>query len=100
MRILLINKFHYPKRGAERAYFDTARILADAGHDVAFFSMKHPENAPTPWEKYFVSEADYNDASSGLWAKAKMALRIIWNREAQKHLEALLQDFKPDIAHL
>lgn len=100
MRILLINKFHYVKRGAEVAYFDTARILTDAGHTVAFFSMEHPKNAPTEWSRFFVSQADYSGDGGGFFAKAKMALRIIWNREAQKKLTALIEEFQPDIAHL
>lgn len=101
MRILLINKYHYLRRGAERAYLDTARILADRGHSVAYFSMEHPENLPTEWNRFFVSNAEYQMGKQlGFWFKAKLALRLIWNREAQVKLAALIREFQPDIAHL
>jgi glycosyltransferase involved in cell wall biosynthesis len=99
MNILLVNKFHFHNDGATRAYFDTARILEERGHKVAFFSMKHPRNIPTLWEKYFVSNADYH-ASSSIAQKWQMAKNIWWNREAQRNLENLLQEFRPDVAHL
>lgn len=37
MKILLINKFHYLRGGAERVYFNTAKVLSEHGHDLAFF---------------------------------------------------------------
>lgn len=100
MRVLLINKFHYLKGGAERAYFDTAHILAENGHTVAFFSMEHPENISTPWSRFFVSQVDYHDQDAGWSAKLRAAARIIWNREAAEKLAALIDEFKPEVAHL
>lgn len=100
MRVLLINKFHYLKGGAERAYFDTAHILAENGHTVAFFAMKHPENIDTPWGRFFVSQVDYHDQAAGLSSKLRAAARIVWNHEAAAKLEALIEEFKPEVAHL
>lgn len=99
MKVLLINKFHYLRGGAEKAYFDTARILEDHGHEVAFFSMHHPKNEKTPFEKYFVEYVDYHHQYSTK-ERIQYALRILWNKEAQKNLERLIKDFQPDIAHL
>lgn len=100
MRVLLINKFHYKKGGAERAYFDTARILAENGHEVAFFSMEHPNNEGSTCESFFANSVDYLDDQQSFFSKAKAGLRIIWNFEASQKLEALIQAFKPEIAHL
>lgn len=100
MRVLLINKFHYLKGGAERAYFDTAHILAENGHTVAFFAMEHPENLDTPWSRFFVSRVDYHDQESGLLSKLRAAARIIWNHEAAAKLETLITEFQPEVAHL
>lgn len=99
MKILLINKYHFLKGGAERAYFDMARILTDHGHEVAFFSMQHPNNVPTPWERFFVESVDYAENNLSLFQKLRMAARIIWNQEANRKLTLLLQEFQPDIAH-
>ncbi len=100
MRILLINKFHYKKGGAERAYFDTARILAENGHEVAFFSMEHPDNEETSCAPFFVSNVDYLNERQSFLAKAKAGLRIVWNFEASRKLEQLIKEFRPDVAHL
>ena len=59
MRILLVNKYFYRKGGAETYFFALAEGLKELGHEVAFFSMKHPNNEPSRWSKFFVSEKDY-----------------------------------------
>ena len=59
MRILLVNKYFYRKGGAETYFFALAEGLKALGHEVAFFSMQHPNNEPSYWSKYFVSEKDY-----------------------------------------
>lgn len=101
MKILLINKYHYIRGGAERAYFDMADVLTQAGHEVAFFSMQHPENRSTVWSGYFASGVEYEgNESQGLWYKLRAVMRIWWNNEAQQNLEALIDDFRPDVAHL
>lgn len=99
MKVLLVNKYHYLKGGAERAYFDTAKILKEGGHEIAFFSMNHPQNEKTYWEKYFVENVDYGGKGVSFSKKIRMALRIIWNFEAQNRLEALLKEFHPDVVH-
>lgn len=101
MRILLIDKFHRQYAGPQRLYFDTAKLLREQGHEVAFFSMHHPKNEPTEWSKYFVEQVDYEAATHlTLWQKLKVAQNIIWNFTAKQKLEALIAEFKPDVAHL
>lgn len=100
MKILLINKYHFMRDGGTRAYFDMAKILAERGHEVMFFSMEHPQNQPGSWNEHFVSEVDYNATDLSLWTKIQIAAKIIWNWEAQKKLEALIKKAKPDVAHL
>ncbi len=99
MKILLINKYHYLKGGAERAYLDMGEILTQAGHDVAYFAMQDPHNLPTAWSRFFVTAVDYHKEQS-LWQKLRVAFRIIWNHEANSKLDALIQEFEPDIVHL
>lgn len=100
MKILLINKFHYIEGGGERSYFDTANILAEQGHDLAFFSMKHKRNKKSRWSKYFVSNIDYNSENLSILDKIKASINIIYNFEAKRNLEKLIKDFRPDVAHL
>lgn len=100
MKILLVHKYHFLMGGAERAYLDMGDILRRAGHEVAFFSMKHPRNISTPWEKYFVDGVDYNDDGVGFLDKIRAVRNIFWNRQAERNMERLIRDFHPDIAHI
>lgn len=101
MRILLVNKFHYRKGGAERAYFDTARVLEERGHEVAFFSMEDPRNEPTLWSEYFVSGVEYEGGEKMPFLKKLRAARnILWNFEAARNMDRLVSVFRPDIVHL
>lgn len=99
MKILYVNKFHYERDGGTRCYFDTAKIMEEHGHQVAFFSMHKKENIIDQWNKYFVSESDYH-SEHGAWNKLVMAAKMIYNWEANRKLEQLIKDFQPDIAHL
>lgn len=46
MKIILINKFHYRRGGAETYYFDLGEVLAQHGHEVHYFSMDDKQNEP------------------------------------------------------
>ena len=99
MRILLVNKYFYRKGGAETYFFALAEGLKALGHEVAFFSMKHPNNEPSYWSKYFVSEKDYvGDISA--FKKVQEASMLIYSFEAKRKFETLLEEFKPDIIHM
>lgn len=101
MRVLLIDKYHRQYAGPQRLYFDTAKLLESQGHEVAFFAMAHPKNEPTEWSKYFVDEVDYEEANHlSWWQKLKVAQNMIFNFSAKRKLEALIEEFKPDVAHL
>lgn len=99
MKILQINKFFYPKGGAEAYFFDLCRLLEDHGHEVIHFSMKHPQNVPSKYEKYFVSPADFGHRE-GLPRDLVKLGRMIYSTESKSKLEQLIIDTKPDVAHL
>jgi glycosyltransferase involved in cell wall biosynthesis len=96
MKILLVNKFYYP-RGGDCVYtINLADFLQQHGHKVAVFAMQYPENLPTEWNKYFPSEIKF---SAGLGA-VEALLRPLGTREVRKKFNALLDDFQPDVLHL
>lgn len=99
MRILLVNKYFYRKGGAETYFFALAEGLKALGHEVAFFSMQHPNNEPSYWSKYFVSEKDYVGKISA-FKKVKEAATLVYSFEAKRKFEALLEEFQPDIIHI
>lgn len=99
MKILLVNKFLYPKGGADISFFETAKLLENQGHKVIFFSMRHPNNLSSPYSEYFVSKVDFNESGSTL-AKIKAMGRIFYSFEAKRKIERLIEDEQPDIVHL
>ncbi len=94
MKVLLVNKFHWPKGGSEKYYFELGELLKQHGHEVAYFSMEDEKNISTGDKEYFVPKFDLNNSS-----KLK-ALDVIYNKKNQKIMEYALDDFKPDIVHL
>lgn len=98
MRILQVNKFHYPRGGADKYYLELGKALEDSGETVAYFSMHHPKNIKSHWSKYFVTRLSFNEAS--LVDKIKMPGRIIYSFEAKQKFKKIVLDFKPDIIHI
>ena len=99
MKILLVNKYFYRKGGAETYFFALAEGLKALGHEVAFFSMQHPNNEPSYWSKYFVSQKEYVGKISPA-QQVKEAATLIYSFEAKRKFEALLEEFQPDVIHL
>lgn len=99
MKILQINKFHYPKAGADRYYFDLSQLLEKNGHQVIHFAMQDEKNVESPYSKYFVSQVDFSKVrlnKEGL----RVAGRMLYSFEAKRKIEELIRDTKPDIAHI
>lgn len=92
MKVLLINNFFYPKGGSETVFFNTARLLEQAGHQVCYFSVAREENQSCPFSKYFISDTSKTSKLKGL-------LSYFYNSEAAQKLEQLILAEKPDIAH-
>lgn len=99
MRILLVNKFHYRKGGAETYYLTVGSELERMGHEVAYFSMRHPDNLPCEWDKYFVTQREYNNVRNPLKA-ARDGMALIYSPEAKRNFQALCEEFRPDVVHL
>ena len=76
MKIFLANKLFYLKGGAEASFFETAKLLVDKGHKAILFSMEHPRNFSSEYEKSFVSKLDYE--KKRLWSKFGVSLKLIY----------------------
>ncbi len=99
MKILLVNKFFFLNGGSEACMFDSARLLKERGHRVAFLSMAHPRNVASDDPAYFVSHVDFNELR-GVRAKARAAARMLWSREARALMEEVIRKERPDVAIL
>ena len=99
MRILLVNKFHYRRGGAETYYLELGAALERQGNDVAYFSMKHPQNIPCRWERFFVTQREYNDPRGRL-AALRDGAALLYSWEARRLFQALCEEFQPEVVHL
>lgn len=99
MKILLINKFLYPKGGDAISTLTTGEILEAHGHEVVLWGMKHPDNPEYPYIDYFIPQVDY-EGSAGFSVKARAAMNILYSFEARKKMAELLKNFQPDMVHL
>ena len=98
MRVLLVNKFYYQRGGDCTAVFSTENLMKSKGHEVAVFSMQHPNNKQTVWNTYFPEEVSFS--FSGVSKKASAAMRIFHSGEVVRKFRNLISNFNPDVVHL
>ena len=102
MKILMVDKYFFIKGGAERYFFELKGILERHGHQVVPFSMQHPNNFPSEWADYFVSNIEFN--GHGMLQKLaqapKIIGRVLYSQETKTAIARLIERCKPDVAHL
>lgn len=87
MRILLVNKFIFPKGGAETYTFDVGKMLEEHGHEVQYFGLENEKNTVGNRIGSYVTNMDF---SQGIKANLNAPFRIIYSREARKKIRAEL----------
>lgn len=100
MRVLQIHKFFYPHAGSETVLFHTRELLKDHGHEVIDFAMEDPRNIASPYARYFAPKRDYVDRTRPYSSRARDALASVYSVSARVRLRALLEDVRPDVAHM
>lgn len=98
LKILIVNKFYYPRGGDCVAALSMEKLLKEKGHEVAVFSMQYPLNLPSPWSRYFPPTVNFS--GKGLINKLKASIRIFYSIEVINSFSILLKEFKPDVVHL
>jgi glycosyltransferase involved in cell wall biosynthesis len=80
--------------------FDLARLQTDAGDEVAFFGMDHPDNEPMPYAKHFPSYVEFRAPSMSMGSRIRASARMLYSSSAEAGIEAVIADFRPDVVHL
>jgi glycosyltransferase involved in cell wall biosynthesis len=93
MKILLVNKFLFPKGGAEISTLATGDLLASKGHQVNYWGMDHPSNPDYPLKDHFICNVDFYK-SRGIKKQFVMAANLLYSIEARQKIEKVLADFK------
>ena len=97
MKILMVNKFLYPKGGAETYILKLGKILQEHGHEVQYFGLDNPKNTVGNRVNAYVSHLDF---STGIKKNLMAPFRIIYSAEARRKIRLVLDDFNPDVVHL
>lgn len=97
MKILMVNKFLYPRGGSESYMLYLAEHLKKIGHEIQFFGMYDENNTVGNSIGLYTQNMDFH--SKGL-AKFLYPFKIIYYFEAKKKIMQVIDDFKPDIVHM
>ena len=97
MKILMVNKFLYPRGGCETYMLNLAEQLKAQGHEVEYFGMYDEKNTVGNSAGLYTTNMDFH--SKGL-SRFLYPFKIIYSKEAKKKLGKVLDDFKPDIVHM
>lgn len=98
MRILIANKYYYPRGGSEIYTIELARLLSKNGHEVAAFAMQHQDNICNEYASFFPSEMDVNKRD--IRSLLKSTIRPFGSREVKRNFRNLIRTFKPQVVHL
>ena len=98
MRILIANKFYYPRGGDCIYTFELEKLLKKNGHDVAIFAQNHPNNYKNQYSNYWPSEVNYS--SINITNIRESLIRPVFSKEINNKYNELINYFKPDVVHL
>ncbi|MBE7038669.1 MAG: glycosyltransferase [Ruminococcaceae bacterium] len=97
MKILMVNKFLYPRGGSESYMLYLAEHLKNMGHEIEFFGMYDENNTVGNSKGMYTQNMDFH--SKGL-SRFLYPFKIIFSFEAKKKIMQVIDDFKPDIVHM
>lgn len=97
MKILMVNKFLYPRGGCETYMLKLSEELKSKGHEIEFFGMYDEKNTVGNRENLYTTNMDFH--STGI-ARFFYPFKIIYSFESYKKIGKVLDSFKPDIVHM
>ena len=110
MKILMVNKFLYPRGGAETYMLRIGEELTRRGHQVEYFGMYDEKNTVGNAEGLTTVNMDFHASGAEkllypfriIYSGAEKLLypfRIIYSGEARRKMRQVIDRFHPDIIH-
>ncbi len=97
MKILMVNKFLYPRGGSESYMLKLGEELTRLGHEVEYFGMYDEKNTVGNSLGLYTTNMDFH--SKGL-SRFLYPFKIIYSGESYNKILKVLDDFKPDVVHM
>ena len=83
LKVLVVHNLYQQSGGEDQVVASETRMLAAAGHEVVQLSRDNREIAGYSW-----------------WNKGLLGIRTLWSRDSARTMRQVLQQEKPDLAHL
>lgn len=96
-RVLLVNKFYYPRGGDCVVVLNTETLLRENGVEAQVFAMEYPQNLDAHYQDLFAPRVTFSGSKGDQWRAMKRTLGL---GDVRERFEAVLDDFKPDVVHL
>ena len=96
-RVLLVNKFYYPRGGDCVVVLNTEAMLRDSGVEAEVFAMQYPQNLSARYGNLFPSEVSFGGGVGNLVHALRRTLG--WG-DVRSRFEAVLDEYNPDVVHL
>ena len=96
-RVLLVNKFYYPRGGDCIVVMNTESLLRENGVDAEVFAMEYSTNHPARFQDKFASRVDFGGSFSTQWRAMKRTLGL---DDVRDRFEAVIDEFRPDVVHM
>lgn len=97
MKILMVNKFLYPRGGAESYMLGIGKYFETQGHTVEYFGMYDEKNTVGNSVRAYTTNMDFHGRTL---SRFLYPLRIVYSREAKRKIGKVLDTFKPDVVHM
>ena len=97
MKILMVNKFLYPRGGSESYMLYLGEHLKKLGHEVEYFGMYDEKNTVGNSAQKYTQNMDFH---SGKISRFLYPFKIVFSFEARKKIIQVIDSFKPDIVHM
>ncbi len=96
-RVLLVNKFYYPRGGDCVVVLNTETLLRENGVEAQVFAMEYPQNLQAHYQDRFASRVNFDGGVGNKWRALQRTLGL---GDVRERFESVLDDFKPDVVHL
>ena len=96
-RVLLVNKFYYPRGGDCIVVLGTEALLRQHGLEAEVFAMHYPGNLPARYQSMFAPQVSFAGGVGNLVAGLK---RTMGMGDVKSCFEAVLDEYKPHVVHL
>ncbi len=97
MKILMVNKFLYPRGGSESYMLYLGECLEKLGHKVEYFGMYDDNNTVGNSAGLYTQNMDFH--SKGI-SRFLYPFKIIYSFETKRKIMQVIDKFKPDIVHI